>query len=249
MRPENRLVETFIKSLNLAFLISVSALSTEKCLKYFEQYRNLSGYWKKPVFPYDRSGGTFKTLREHQIIYESLQQRMVFAMVYCLCVKHPSNVEGSELKELLQFIYDSSKEIPQLIDRIFQHQIPLWYKNPQHTTSHKEDTCAQRERNPKPLFNDEEKEYKKSEFYNIIQYEDPQALQKRLHQLIDGKKGADVGCVLLKCKQDGYITRNPTQGEFKSEFELNGSWAAIHKYMDEGNMNALDRANKVIIFE
>jgi hypothetical protein len=160
LRPENRLVDTFIKSLNLAFLISVSALSTEKCLKYFEQYRNLSGYWKKPVFPYDRSGGTFKTLREHKIIYESLQQRMVFAMVYCLCVKHPSNVEGSELKELLQFIYDSSKEIPQLIDRILHHQIPLWYKNPQHTTSHKEETCAQRGRKPKPLFNDEEKEQK-----------------------------------------------------------------------------------------
>jgi hypothetical protein len=67
--------------------------------------------------------------------------------------------------------------------------------------------------------------------------------------LIDGKKGADVGCVFLRCKQVGYITRRPTQAEFKSEFELKGTWAAIHKYMDEDSMNALDRANKVIIFE
>ncbi|MBQ5643672.1 MAG: hypothetical protein IIV13_07965 [Bacteroidaceae bacterium] len=94
-----------------------------------------------------------------------------------------------------------------------------------------------------------EEENRKSLFWNIIQYKDPQTLLERLHQLIDGKKGADVGCVLLKCKQDGYITRKPTQAEFKSEFELNGTWAAIHKYMGENSMNALDRANKVIIFE
>ena len=94
-----------------------------------------------------------------------------------------------------------------------------------------------------------EEENRKSLFCNIIQYEDPQALLKRLHQLIDGKKGADVGCVLLKCKQDGYIPRNPTQAEFKSEFALKGTWQAIHNYLNEDDMNALDRANKVIIFE
>ena len=94
-----------------------------------------------------------------------------------------------------------------------------------------------------------EEENRKSRFCNIIQYEDPQALLKRLHQLIDGKKGADVGCVLLKCKQDGYIIRKPTQAEFKSEFELIGTWQAIHNYMSDNDMNALDRANKVIIFE
>ena len=43
--------------------------------------------------------------------------------------------------------------------------------------------------------------------------------------------------------------KKPTQAEFKSEFELKGTWAAIHKYMGEDSMNALDRANKVIIFE
>lgn len=94
-----------------------------------------------------------------------------------------------------------------------------------------------------------EEESRKSLFWNIIQYEDPQALLERLHQLIDGKKGADVGCVLLKCKQDGYITRKPTQAEFKSEFALKGTWQAIHNYLNEDDMNALDRANKVIIFE
>lgn len=112
-------------------------------------------------------------------------------------------------------------------------------------------------RKQEPLFKNnlgiseaESKEDKgKSRFCNVIQYEDPQALLKRLHQLIDGKKGADVGCVLLKCKQDGYIIRKPTQAEFKSEFKLIGTWQAIHNYMNENEMNALDRANKVIIFE
>ena len=88
----------------------------------------------------------------------------------------------------------------------------------------------------------------KNLFYNIIQYEQPELLLEKLHQLIDERKGADVGCVLLKCLQDGYITRRPTQKEFKSEFTLDGSWTSIHNYMDDNNENALDRANRVIIF-
>ena len=94
-----------------------------------------------------------------------------------------------------------------------------------------------------------EEENRESLFCNVIQYKDPQALLKRLHQLIDGKKGADVGCVLLKCKQDGYIIRNPKRSEFVSEFALKGTWQAIHKYMEGDTENALDRANKVVIFE
>lgn len=85
-------------------------------------------------------------------------------------------------------------------------------------------------------------------FHAIIQYKQLEELLEKLHQLIDGRKGADVGCVLLKCLQDGYITRRPTQKEFISEFTLNGSWTSIHKYMDDNNENALDRANKIIIF-
>lgn len=88
----------------------------------------------------------------------------------------------------------------------------------------------------------------KSVFYQIVQHEEPQKLVIRLHQLIDGRKGADVGCVLLKCVQDGYLTRKPKQKEFKSEFTLIGGWKAIHNYMDDNSEKALDRANKIVIF-
>ena len=88
----------------------------------------------------------------------------------------------------------------------------------------------------------------KSLFHDIVQHECPDELVERLHQLMDGRKGADVGCVLLKCMQDGLITRKPKQKEFESEFTLLGGWTAIHNYMDENSEKALDRANKVIIF-
>ena len=88
----------------------------------------------------------------------------------------------------------------------------------------------------------------KSLFYDIVQHESPDKLIERLHQLMDGRKGADVGCVLLKCMQDGLITRKPKQKEFESEFALIGGWTAIHNYMDENSEKALDRANKVIVF-
>lgn len=89
---------------------------------------------------------------------------------------------------------------------------------------------------------------KEGSFYDIVQYENPTQLVERLHQLIDGRKGADVRCVLLKCLQDGYLIRRPKQREFESEFSLIGGWAAVHKYMSDNNENALDRANKIIIF-
>ncbi len=85
-------------------------------------------------------------------------------------------------------------------------------------------------------------------FRSIIQFENKDALLKRLHFLIDNKKGADVGAVLLKARLDNYITRNPTRKEFENEFELIGSWSAISNYMSDNNENALDRANKIVIF-
>lgn len=86
-------------------------------------------------------------------------------------------------------------------------------------------------------------------FRSIIQYKDPDELLKRLHQLIDGKKGAAVGCVLLKAKQENYLTGNPTRKQFLSEFELIGTWQAITNYLNENNENALERANRIIIFK
>ena len=153
----------FVHSLNLAFLISISALSSKECLKNYTQYRNLAGSWEILEYPcsgYDNNWNVVYEQAANSLSYDARKQNIIFAMVYCLCVKHPSNVEGSELKELLQFIYNSSKEIPQLIDRVFHYQTPLWYMKSKHTTSHKEETCAQRGRKSKPLFYDEEKEQK-----------------------------------------------------------------------------------------
>lgn len=86
-------------------------------------------------------------------------------------------------------------------------------------------------------------------FRNIIQHKDPEMFLKRLHDLIDGRSGADVGCVLLKAKEENHITRNPTKKEYESEFELIGSWSAITNYLNENKENALERANKIVFFE
>lgn len=85
-------------------------------------------------------------------------------------------------------------------------------------------------------------------FRNIIQYENQDILLSRLHQLIDGRRGADVGAVLLNARINNYITRNPTRKEFESEFQLEGTWSAISNYLSDNNQNALDRANKIVIF-
>ncbi|MGL4519349.1 MAG: hypothetical protein ACRCUJ_06655 [Phocaeicola sp.] len=87
------------------------------------------------------------------------------------------------------------------------------------------------------------------EFRDIIQHEDKDKLLERLHFLIDGKSGADVGCVLLKAKLDGYLSKKVTIGAYESEFGIVGSkWSAIYKYLNDNNINALDRANQIIIF-
>lgn len=91
---------------------------------------------------------------------------------------------------------------------------------------------------------------KSSKFRDIIQYSDKDKLLKRLHELIDGKSGADVGAVLLNAYFiKPYLTRRPKKKEFESEFELIGSWSAISNYMSENNQNAIDLANKIVIFQ
>ncbi len=93
------------------------------------------------------------------------------------------------------------------------------------------------------------KRSKSISFSDIIQYDDKERLLKRLHVLIDGRRGADVGCVILRALQENYITRLPTQKEYESEFKRIGSWTAIHNYMNDKNLNALDRANKIVFFQ
>jgi len=90
---------------------------------------------------------------------------------------------------------------------------------------------------------------KQPNFRDCIQYNDPNKLLQRLHQLVDGKSGADVGCVFLAASIKGLITRLPTKSEYESEFFLKGSWSAIHNYMDDNNENALSRANRIVFFD
>ncbi len=91
----------------------------------------------------------------------------------------------------------------------------------------------------------------KSCFADIVQYHDKEKLIKRLHELIDGKGGADVGSVLFKASEDRLLTRVPTQAEFKSEFTLIGGWSAIHNYMvfEPNDNNKLTRAFNIKIFD
>lgn len=88
----------------------------------------------------------------------------------------------------------------------------------------------------------------KADFRNIIQYEDKEKLLRRFHELIDGKSGADVGAVLLKAKKEKYLTKCPTENEYKSEFELIGSWSAIKKYLNPNTPTAESNAEAIVIF-
>ena len=85
-------------------------------------------------------------------------------------------------------------------------------------------------------------------FRQLVQHPESDRLMQRLHDLIDGRKGAAVGSVLLKCVQLNYLSKAPTQAEFCSEFQLTGTWSAIHNYMDTNSIKALARANAIIIF-
>lgn len=90
----------------------------------------------------------------------------------------------------------------------------------------------------------------KTNFADIIQYPDKEKLLKRLHFLIDGKRGADVGAVLMNaCIINPYLTRKPTRLEFEAEFELIGSWQSITNYLNENSEKALQKANRVLIFD
>ena len=95
----------------------------------------------------------------------------------------------------------------------------------------------------------EKKKHSTPKFLHLILHPEPKKLLRRLHRLINGKSGAEVGAVLLRAQQKGYLSKVPTQAEFESEFTLNGGWNAIHNYMNDNNQKALAKANKIIIFE
>ncbi len=91
----------------------------------------------------------------------------------------------------------------------------------------------------------------KPKFESIIQYRDKGRLLKRFHELIDNNSGAAIGSVFLKAKQECLITKKVTKSLFESEFWAcsKSEWESIRKYTDEGNINALDRANQIVIFD
>ncbi|MBO6034002.1 MAG: hypothetical protein J6Q22_21620 [Prevotella sp.] len=82
--------------------------------------------------------------------------------------------------------------------------------------------------------------------YNIIQCENKDGFVKRLHILIDGKKGKDIAVVFIRAKIDGLITRYPTKGELDSEFDWHGSWQSIEKVLQrDWDNGVLDAANAI----
>ena len=97
-------------------------------------------------------------------------------------------------------------------------------------------------------------EAKKPSFRSIIQYTDKEGLLKRLHELIDDEtSSAMVGAILLRASAafEGLIMRMPTQREFDEEFPKfkYNNWQSIHNYTNQKSLKALDKANKVVIFD
>lgn len=95
----------------------------------------------------------------------------------------------------------------------------------------------------------QQQRHKVGDFSGLIQYSSKKKLLKRLHKLIDGKGGADVGSVIRKAVDQGYLRKEPTKADFESEFELKGSWQAIHNYFHfEGDNGKLKMADQIVIF-
>jgi hypothetical protein len=98
-------------------------------------------------------------------------------------------------------------------------------------------------------------------FRDLIQYENPDALLKRLHDLIDGsKRPMDIGLVICSAVRMNYLKREPGQKEFYSEFPNAGKWGSIRKYFhmynesdddekEEHDKELDERASKIVIFD
>lgn len=96
------------------------------------------------------------------------------------------------------------------------------------------------------------KKDKNSNFRDCIQCKDKEKLIERLHELIDGKQGCDVGYVLLKCRIDGLITRNPKEEEMKSEFPSVNYNSSVKNYLTEDSLSdngKVARAGQIVIFD
>lgn len=90
------------------------------------------------------------------------------------------------------------------------------------------------------------------DFKTIIQPKNGKTKEEilaRLHELINGNSGSDVGAVFYKAYHDKYLIKKPNEKLFRSEFQLIGSWKAIAAYMRETNNNAKVRADQITIFD
>ena len=92
-------------------------------------------------------------------------------------------------------------------------------------------------------------------FCGIVQHTDKEKVINRLHYLIDGKTGSEVGAILLRAKLDGLLIRVPTKAEFEGEFgklvddensKARSKWEAIRKYMDSENETALNKCSTIM---
>lgn len=110
--------------------------------------------------------------------------------------------------------------------------------------------CQQEGKNTKKTRT--QKKDKNTDFRNCIQCKDKEKLIERLHELIDGKQGCDVGYVLLKCRIDGLITRNPKEEEMKSEFPSVNYNSSVKNYLTEDSLSdngKVARAGQIVIFD
>lgn len=79
------------------------------------------------------------------------------------------------------------------------------------------------------------KKSKKEEktFVDLLQTEDAGGILAKLHSKIDGHGGKDVALLLHRAKSNSYISRFPTEKEFKSEFpKSTGAWRSISHYLN-----------------
>lgn len=89
----------------------------------------------------------------------------------------------------------------------------------------------------------------RASFYDIITYPDKEKLVSRIKYLIRGKGGADIGRVLRRCIDLGYIMAPPTQPQFDSLFTHKGSWQSVHNYIKGPKADNDDKGSSIIIFE
>lgn len=139
------------------------------------------------------------------------------------CVRYPFGKEGEKLLEEYE---DLKKQWKKIRDKPLS---TIQDADTEDRQSLKEQNTAMNSQTIRQL-NTKQKRKINEDFKGLILYNDKEKLLNRLHKLIDGNGGKRVGLVLNRAYYDKLISSIPTQGEFKSEFRLYGSWQAIYKY-------------------